>query len=174
MKKTIVFCISFLMLLLPEAWAKTSGNPLKTNDIQAPAVVNRSIVQAEDLAESGDSIFSGKIINKEYDVFIQYDFIKKNIIVPGQDVLGEVAGYIKYSKDSRVWLIMDVEIDRKKGICTMEIINDYGSEDLVATLSYDRKSRTFTFVNKHGSTIKFAKNNKWMKLPAKMIFSTAE
>ncbi len=115
--------------------------------------------------------FRGEIYNKEYEVSIRFDFYKNNILVPGQDVFGELSGYIKSRRDSRVWLVTSAEIDKKQNTVTMEIINDYGSEDLVATLTYDKETKTFTLRQKQGSTIKFAKNGKWQKLPSTLVFS---
>ena len=58
--------------------------------------------------------------------------------------------------------------DGNKALLT--ITNDYGSEDLEALLTAN-KDGTYTFEQKSGSTIKIVVNNKWVKLPKKMIFT---
>ncbi len=119
-------------------------------------------------AQNSSNVFSGKIYNKEYKVWIEMDFINKNISIPQQEeILGEVSGYIGHETDPRKWII--VEADVHKQTAKLSIINDYGSEDLEATLSFNRDS-TFTLVQKEGSSIKFAVNRKWQKLPKQLVF----
>lgn len=60
------------------------------------------------------------------------DFYHKNLKVQGQEVFGEMPGYFGDRLDSRKWLITDADVDGK--IAHLSIINDYGSEDLVADL----------------------------------------
>ena len=95
------------------------------------------------------------------------NFIEKNILVPQQEIFGEVPGYIGSEKDARKWMIVESEILDKTA--TLSIINDYGSEDLQATLTATTDS-TYTLTQKEGSTIKFAVNRKWQKLPKQLIF----
>lgn len=77
-------------------------------------------------------------------------------------------GYIGAKRDTRKWLILDSVIDGNKALLT--ITNDYGSEDLEALLTANEDG-TYTFEQKSGSTIKIVVNNKWVKLPKKMIFT---
>lgn len=127
--------------------------------------------QTENKASAcADSIFVGDIYNKEYDVLIRMDFIDNDILIQGQELFGKVSGYIKSSKDSRCWIVTSVEIDRKSNTATLEIINDYGSEDLIATLTYDNTKNIYSLRQKSGSTIKFAKKGKWQKLPSSLEF----
>lgn len=88
--------------------------------------------------------------------------------MPNQEVLGEMPGYIGAKRDTRKWLILDSVIDGNKALLT--ITNDYGSEDLEALLTANEDG-TYTFEQKSGSTIKIVVNNKWVKLPKKMIFT---
>ena len=60
------------------------------------------------------------------------DFYHKNLKVQGQEVLREMPDYFGDRLDSRKWLITDADVDGK--IAHLSIINDYGSEDLVADL----------------------------------------
>lgn len=122
------------------------------------------------VSAKADSIFVGNLYNKEYDVIVRMNFIDNDILVAGQELFGKVSGYIKSSKDSRCWIVTSVEIDRKNNSATLEIINDYGSEDLIATLTYNSETNTYTLRQKSGSTIKFAKKGKWQKLPSSIEF----
>lgn len=113
-------------------------------------------------------IFKGKLYNKEYKVSIILNFHNPTIKIPGQeDIFGELAGYLTHESDPRLWLILDATT--KGNTASLSIINDYGSEDLQATLTAITDS-TYTFVQKEGSTIKFAVNRKWQKLPKQLIF----
>lgn len=87
--------------------------------------------------------------------------------MPGQEVFGKVAGYLGAKRDTRKWIISDVTI--KGNTATLTIINDYGSEDLVATLTRNADG-TYTLKQVEGSTIRIVVNNKWVKLPKTMLF----
>ena len=116
--------------------------------------------------ESTDSIFKGRIENADYQVWIEMNFYDNNVKVPQQAVLGELPGYFGAKRDSRKWLILDTDI--KGNTATITLVNDYGSEDLVATLTRNADG-TYTLVQKSGSTLKIAVNNKWVKIPKKLV-----
>ena len=116
--------------------------------------------------ESTDSIFKGRIENAEYQVWIEMNFYENNVKVPQQAVLGELPGYFGAKRDSRKWLILDTDI--KGNIATITLVNDYGSEDLIATLTRNADG-TYTLAQKSGSTLKIAVNNKWVKIPKKLV-----
>lgn len=116
--------------------------------------------------ESNDNIFKGRIENAEYQVWIEMNFYENNVKVPQQAVLGELPGYFGAKRDSRKWPILDADI--KGNTATITLVNDYGSEDLVATLTHNADG-TYTLVQKSGSTLKIAVNNKWVKIPKKLV-----
>lgn len=120
-------------------------------------------------AQNDSTIFKGRIDNDEYSVYINMDFYKNNITIPGQDILGEMPGYFGDNKDGRKWMIVDAEIDKTGRKAQLSIINDYGSEDLTATLSLNNDN-TFTLEQVDGSTLKIARNRKWVKMPKKLLF----
>ena len=93
----------------------------------------------------------------------------KNIIVPQQEIFGEVDGFVGDYKDSRKWLITGSKLN-KSGNAKLSIINDYGSEDLTATLTLVNDS-TLQLTQDDGSTMKIARNRKWQKLPGKLLFT---
>ena len=112
-------------------------------------------------------IFKTRIENKEYQVWLDIDLYKPSILIPNQEVFGKVPGYLGAKRDTRKWIIVDYSISGNTAKLT--IINDYGSEDLEASLTYNGDG-TYTFKQIKGSTIEIVVNNKWVKLPQKMIF----
>ena len=119
------------------------------------------------MAQNDSTLFKGKITNKEFDVYMTIDFYHKNLKVPGQELFGEMPGYFGDRRDSRKWLITDAEIDGK--VARLSIINDYGSEDLVADLVV-LSDGTYELQQKDGSSMKIARNRKWVKIPKKLVF----
>lgn len=96
------------------------------------------------------------------------DLENSSIIVPQQEIFGKIPGYLGDNKDSRKWLITNATIT-SDGKASLSIINDYGSEDLKATLQM-LNDTTYILLQESGSTIKLARNRKWLKLPQKLIF----
>lgn len=117
----------------------------------------------------GSSIFKGYIYNGEYQVYINMDFYKNNITVPNQEIYGELPGYFGANRDTRKWLFTSAEITDST-TAKLEITNDYGSEDLEATLK-KLPNGTYELEQREGSTMKIAVNRKWVKIPKKIIFT---
>ena len=112
--------------------------------------------------------FRAYLINKEQSVFLRIDFYQESISVPGQDLYGKLPGYLSKQHNSFCWLITSAEVDGNKA--TLQMINDYGSEDLQATLTKNNDG-TYTLKQIEGSTIKIARNRKWVKMPKTLIFT---
>lgn len=112
-------------------------------------------------------IFKGYIYNKEYNVYIQMDFYHNNIVVPFQEIFGELPGYFGDRQDGRKWLFTNATVKGKSA--RLQITNDYGSEDLEATLTQVNDS-TYELKQGKGSTIKIARNRKWVKMPSTLKF----
>ena len=91
-----------------------------------------------------------------------------NITAPRQEIFGELPGYFGQDNDSRVWLITDVKIS-KNNVAKLSIVNDYGSEDLTATLTVD-KDGNYILRQEDGSRIKIVENRKWVKIPTELKF----
>ena len=117
----------------------------------------------------GSSIFKGYIYNGEYQVYINMDLYKNNITVPNQEIYGELPGYFGANRDTRKWLFTSAEITDST-TAKLDITNDYGSEDLEATLK-KLPNGTYELEQKEGSTMKIAVNRKWVKIPKKIIFT---
>lgn len=123
-------------------------------------------------------IFHTYLYNEEYQVWLDINFYENNIIVPSQELFGDLPGYLGAKRDTRKWLITEASI--KDNTATLTIINDYGSEDLIATLTYNKDAQlqpdgsliggTYTLTQKSGSTMKIVVNRKWVKLPKKLVF----
>ena len=117
--------------------------------------------------QNNDSIFKAHIVNDEFQVWIDLDLYHNNILVPRQEIFGEVPGYFGAVRDTRKWIISDATIKGKKAILT--IINDYGSEDLKAELKHNSNG-TYTLSRIDGSTMKIIVNNKWVNIPKDITF----
>ncbi len=87
--------------------------------------------------------------------------------VPGQEVYGEMPGFFGDIHDGRKWLILEADV--KDSVANLQIVNDEGSEDLQAKLTAYADS-TFVLEQTEGSTIKIARNRKWVKMPRKLVF----
>ena len=118
-------------------------------------------------AQNTSEPFRAYLINNEYDVFLKIDFYKQNITVPGQDLYGELPGYLSKNKNSFCWLVISVKIEGPTAHLAM--INDYGSEDLTASLTIKDDS-IYVLRQEDGSTLKVPKNGKWQKLPKTLEF----
>lgn len=121
-------------------------------------------------AAFAQEVFKTRILNKEYDVFMQINLYEENVKIPGQDILGETFGYLKKNTDSRVWAITGVEISKDGKKATLEMVNDYGSEDLTAELTM-QDDGTYMLKQVEGSTIKVTGKGKWIKLPKNLVFN---
>lgn len=118
-------------------------------------------------AQNTDKPFRAYIYNNDYEVFMRIDLYSESIMVPGQDLYGELPGYLGKKNNTFCWLITSSKIDGKTA--ELKMINDYGSEDLTATLTAESDS-LYVLKQVEGSTLKVPKEGKWQKLPKKMEF----
>lgn len=116
---------------------------------------------------SSDSVFHTYIYNDEYKVYLDINLYANDVMVPGQEVFGNVPGYLGATRDSRKWLITSAKLVGKN-MARLEITNDYGSEDLTAILEYNPSSKTYTLKQHCGSRLKIVVNRKWLKLPGEL------
>ena len=115
-------------------------------------------------AEEKDSTtFRAYLYNNDYEVYLNINFYDENIKVPGQELYGNLPGYLGKKNNSFCWVITSAKIMDKK-TATMNLINDYGSEDLTATLTRKNDS-IYILKQESGSTLKVPKNSKWQKIP---------
>lgn len=111
-----------------------------------------------------DRAFDVQLENAEYNVFLRVNLYEESLQVPGQPVLGATHGYLMRHGDGRAWIVLEGEIAADGRSATLTIVNDYGSDDLDATLTIEPDG-TYTLRQEQGSTIKVAGRGKWIKLP---------
>nr|WP_314754662.1 hypothetical protein [uncultured Prevotella sp.] len=112
-------------------------------------------------------VFKGYLYNNEYQVYLDIDFYQKNILVPNQEIFGQLPGYFGAKRDTRKWLITDAKLSNDS-TAQISIINDYGSEDLSATLHRDKNGQ-YILKQSEGSTIKIVVDRKWVKIPKTLV-----
>ncbi len=118
------------------------------------------------MAQKEANVFTGYLYNSEYQVFLKINFVEKNVVSETQPLFGETPGYFGAKRDMREWFITDAKVVNKK-TAKLNITNDYGSEDLTATLTYDGEGK-YTLTQTGGSRLKIAVNRKWVKIPMKL------
>lgn len=112
--------------------------------------------------------FKGYFFNKEYNVYLSINLHDEDVNVPDHEILGPLPGYLGKRYNSFYWLITGKKIKSKK-TATINMINDYGSEDLEATLTVKNDS-TLVLEQGSGSSLKVADKGKWKKLPKTLEF----
>ena len=111
--------------------------------------------------------FKAYLINNEYEVYLRINLYEQDIEVPGQELYGQLPGYLGKQHNSFCWVITSAEVNGKQASLTL--INDYGSEDLTASLT-QKSDSVFILKQQHGSTLKVPKKGKWQKLPKTLEF----
>ena len=115
-------------------------------------------------AEQKDSTtFRAYLYNKDYEVYLRINLYDEDIKVPGQELYGTLPGYLGKKSNSFCWVITSAKIKDRK-TATLNLINDYGSEDLTATLTRQNVS-IYILKQVEGSTLKVPKDGKWQKIP---------
>ena len=117
--------------------------------------------------KQGDS-FRAYIYNNTYNVYLRINFYDQDVTVPGQELYGRLPGYLGKLHNSFCWVITSCEVINEKK-AELQLINDFGSEDLTATLTRENDS-IYVLKQGAGSTIKVPSNGKWQKLPKTLEF----
>ena len=79
--------------------------------------------EADNATEAGaDSIFKAYLYDDEYQVMLNIDFYDQKLIVPGQEIFGELPGWFGSKRDGRKWLITAVDIQGETAM--LEITNE--------------------------------------------------
>lgn len=113
-------------------------------------------------AQTDSTTFRAYLFNIEYSVYMRINFYQQDIVIPGQELLGALSGYLGKEHNSFCWPVLQADIKGKEAHLLM--VNDYGSEDLEAVLTCVDDS-TYTLKQGKGSTLKVPNNGKWQKLP---------
>lgn len=119
------------------------------------------------VAQESKKPFRAYLFNKEYDVFLRIDLYNESITIPGQELYGQLPGYLGKMHNSFCWVITAANINGNTA--ELQMINDFGSEDLNATLTVENDS-LYRLKQVEGSTLKVPKNGKWQKLPKNLVF----
>jgi len=119
-------------------------------------------------AQTDSKPFRAYLINNEYDVYLRINFHEQDITIPGQELYGQLPGYLGKRRNSFCWVITSCEV-KSDDKAELQLINDFGSEDLSATLTR-RNDSVYVLKQKSGSTIKVPNKGKWMKLPKEIEF----
>ncbi len=107
--------------------------------------------------------FRAYLVNNEYEVYLRINLYDQDIEIPGQELYGQLPGYLGKKHNSFCWVITSCKV-KNEHEAALQMINDFGSEDLQATLTRENDSLYILRQGK-GSTIKVPKNGKWQKLP---------
>ena len=118
-------------------------------------------------AQDEKQTFREYLYNNEYDVYLRINFYDQDIEVPGQPLYGKLPGFLGKLHNSFCWVITSCKI-KKDNEAEMSLINDYGSEDLQASL-FCHNDSTYVLHQLKGSTLKIPKNGKWQKLPKYLV-----
>ncbi len=116
--------------------------------------------------------FNVEINNDEYKIYIKMNLYDKDIIAPDNEALGKLDGFFGSTQSTSKWFITSSKIVNKK-TAEIEVINDYGSEDFTAVIKLNDDG-TYNYQKKNGSTLKFAVNSKWQKIPSSLTFSRSQ
>lgn len=124
------------------------------------------------LAAQDSTAFHAYLYNEDYKVYLDINFYKNDVVVPGQEIFGKMPGYFGALRDSRKWLITSAVVENEN-TARLTITNDYGSEDLEATL-VRRKDGTYMLHQGSGSRLKIVVNRKWVKVPTDLVLSISQ
>ena len=114
-------------------------------------------------AQQDSTTFRAYIYNNEYEVYLRINLYDQDIEVPGQDLYGKLPGYLGKLHNSFCWVITSCQIESDHK-ATLQLINDFGSEDLEATLVRQNDS-IYILRQEKGSTLRVPYKGKWRKLP---------
>lgn len=119
-------------------------------------------------AQKDSTAFRAYLYNNDYEVYLRINFYDQDITIPGQELYGELPGYLGKKNNSFCWVITSCKINNDKK-ATLQLINDFGSEDLTATLTRKNDS-IYTLRQEDGNAIKVPFKGKWQKLPKTLDF----
>lgn len=122
------------------------------------------------LHAQSEAPFKTSLYNEEFDLEVKINFYDADVTVPHMEMFGEQPGYLIKKRTSYPWIIAEAELTDER-TAQLVMINDAGSEDLIATLTCESDS-VYVLKQGKGSTIKIPKGSKWMKLPTTIMLKT--
>ena len=127
-------------------------------------IIAISLMSAALYAQKEQRPFHAYLYNKEYEIYLQINFYDQDVTVPGQELYGQLPGYLGKERNSFCWVITTAKL-KDSHTAEASFINDYGSEDFKARITQQNDS-VYEFKHLDGSALKVPKNGKWQKLPA--------
>lgn len=118
-------------------------------------------------AQNAQKTFAGLFVNDEYNIYLKIDLYSDGIEVPEHEMFGLLPGYLGKKHNNFYWLITSYNIKSKK-TANLELINDYGSEDLTVSITMKNDS-TFILKQIKGSDLKVPNKGKWQKIPSEIV-----
>ncbi len=119
-------------------------------------------------SQQKSTAFRAYLFNNVYNVYLRINLYDQDIVVPGQELYGKLPGYLGKVNNSFCWVIVSSKLisDEK---AELQMINDFGSEDLTATLTQLNDS-VYQLKQVKGNVIKVPNKGKWQKLPKILEF----
>ena len=130
-------------------------------------IILAAMVALTTYAQGDKRPFHARLFNSEYAVAMTINFYDQDIVIPGQELFGQMAGYLSKEGTTYCWLIVEAKTTPQRA--RLQLSNDYGSEDLEAELTVEGDS-LYTLKQLNGSTLKVPNKGKWQKLPRTMLF----
>ncbi|WP_036876811.1 hypothetical protein [Xylanibacter oryzae] len=131
-------------------------------------ILSLLLISSFNLFAQDSTTFKCKIYNDEHKIYINMNLYSQDILVPDQEILGKLAGYVGSLQCTQVWAIATAKIIDSK-TAKITLVNNYGSEDLTCTLKLNNDN-TYTLNKEEGSTLKFPVRGKWQKIPGNLTF----
>ncbi len=119
-------------------------------------------------AQQKGNSFRAYLYNNTYNVYLRINLYNQDISIPGQELYGQLPGYLGKQHNSFCWVITSCKVKNEQE-AELELINDFGSEDLKAVLTRENDS-VYVLKQGAGSTIKVPNKGKWQKLPKTLEF----
>jgi len=111
--------------------------------------------------------FHASLYNQELQLRMPINLYEEDITIPGQELFGQMAGYLCKDGTTYCWLIVKADVEGDKARLVMS--NDYGSEDLEAELTIQGDT-LYVLRQLGGSSMKVPNKGKWQRLPKTMEF----
>lgn len=164
----VCFCFFLIFLFFIDIYLLSLRKFLEINMKRLFITLFFTMMTIVGFAQQANPSFVGYLTNDEFEIYLRIDFIHQEVTIPGQEIYGSLPGYLGKKHNSFCWPITSAK-QTSDGQYTLTMVNDYGSEDLTATLTIQQDA-TYVLRQIEGSTLKVPKNGKWQKLPKTIVF----
>ena len=73
-----------------------------------------ALISVSSFAQRGNDAFKAYLYNDEYEVYLRINFYEQNIKIPGQELYGELPGYLGRKNHSFCWVMVSAEVENEK------------------------------------------------------------